>query len=157
MFSHFVSGTRGIVRRWKDLHPGAVPSPRTGHTEAAEAIVTPDLQRPIEKRFLNLLAHPLPFSSVECRPWLYGDDLLLAEGECDAAIRTGERKVQFVRIAHCAIILTETTGVLIEKNRSSHGSRFAQVSGRRFKGARPISGIAACSILPIGEGSKRLR
>jgi hypothetical protein len=89
---------RGVIRGWKDLHAGAAPSPGTGRTEAAKTVVAPDLHASIEKGSRNLIADPLPFNGVECRPRLYGD-YLLAERECNTAIRAGKREIQFLRIA----------------------------------------------------------
>jgi hypothetical protein len=90
VFGYFVRGTRGIVRRWQDLNPGTLPSPRTGHAEAAEAKVAPDLQRPLKKRLCNLLADPLPFSGIKGRSRLYRVNLFLAKGERNAALRASE-------------------------------------------------------------------
>jgi hypothetical protein len=85
MFGHFIWGGRSPIRRWKDLNPGAAPSPRTGHAKAAETIVASDLQRPIKQRLVDLLLCPPPFGKVERNPTVYGDNPFPLKGKGNAA------------------------------------------------------------------------
>jgi hypothetical protein len=85
VLSRFDIDARSIVWRWKNLHPGTLPPPRTWHEEATEAIFTSYLQRPSKDRLLDVLANSLPLGSIERRTGFYRDDLFVAKGEADSA------------------------------------------------------------------------
>src|SRR6266581_8856592 len=103
MLSHLNRGSRRIRRRWQNLHAGALSSPGTGHAEAAEAAITPNL---IGSASLDLLNNLVPLSGIERRARLDGDDLLaVRERQFDPAGGTRKRKIERIRIAVAAVIL----------------------------------------------------
>src|SRR5438093_629908 len=64
VLSYFKRSSRR-VRRWRqDLNAGARSSPGTGHAEAAEAAIAPNL---VWSSSLDLLDNLLPLSSIERR------------------------------------------------------------------------------------------
>src|SRR6266404_2965267 len=92
VLGHLKRSSRRVRRRGQDLHAGAFSSPGTGHAEAAEAAVAPNL---IWSRSLDLLDNLLPLSGIENRTSLDGDDpLAVGESQLDPAGRARERKIK---------------------------------------------------------------
>src|SRR5258706_1012033 len=91
--------------RWRrqDLHAGALSLPRTGHAEAAEAAVAPNLRW---SGSLDLFDNLLPLIGIECRTRLDGDDLLaVGKSQLDPAGRARKWKIKRIRVAVAAVIL----------------------------------------------------
>jgi hypothetical protein len=101
---HFNRSYRRVRRRWQELHAGSLSAPRAAHAVAAEAAVAPNLKR---SGSFDLLDDLLPLSGIERRARLDGDDLLaVGESQLDPAGVARERKIERIRIAVAAVILT---------------------------------------------------
>ena len=73
VLGHFKWSSRRVRRRRQDLDTRALSSPGTGHAEAAEAAVAPNL---IWSGSIDLLDNLRPLSGIERWTRLDGDDLL---------------------------------------------------------------------------------
>src|SRR5882672_2331645 len=118
VLGHFNRSYRRVRRRWQDLHAGSLSAPRATHAVATEAAVAPNLMR---SGSFDLLDDLLPLSGIERRARLDGDDLLaVGESQLDPAGGARERKIERIRIAVAAVILTWLSDAL-EQNEAQFG------------------------------------
>ena len=118
VLGYFNRGYRRVRRWWQDLHAGSLPAPRATHAVAAEAAVASNLVR---SGSFDLLDHLLPLSGVERRARLDSDDLLaVGESQLDPAGWARERKIERIRIAIAAVILTWLSDTL-KQNEAQFG------------------------------------
>ena len=90
--------------------------PRAGYAEATETVVTSYLQGPNKDQLLDLLANALPLHNIECRTWLYGNDLFVAKREADSAGRARKREIELCRIIGAIVILARPSNLLVQKD-----------------------------------------
>src|ERR1051325_812434 len=118
VLGHFNRSHRRIRRGWQDLYVGSFPAPRAMHTVAAEAAVASNLMRSGSP---DLVDHLLPLSAIERGARLDGDDLLaVGESQLDLAGGACEGKIEGIRIAVAAVILSWLSDAL-EQNEAQLG------------------------------------
>jgi hypothetical protein len=110
-------GRAGSVIGWREnLHARSDSTPRTLHSEAAEAKVTPYLAWSSEQRAFDFLADPFPLGGIESRTGLNGHDLLVAKGKADAARWACEWKIKDIGLAGGSVTLARSPDALVEQN-----------------------------------------